>query len=75
MDLITMLEETLKPHYRYMLNRDGSLKGEIVGTRRCNLTGCTGIGYIVRWPDGKRTYPCSKGCVDTDSPDTLKIGP
>jgi len=36
------------------------------GTRRCNLTGCTGTRIAVRWEDGQLTYPCTKGLDQTD---------
>lgn len=31
------------------------------GTRACALEGCSGKRVCVRWPDGKHTWPCSKG--------------
>ena len=31
------------------------------GTRTCGLEGCLGRHLAVRWPDGKLTYPCTKG--------------
>lgn len=31
------------------------------GQRDCNLHGCRGVRIAVRWPDGKITYPCTKG--------------
>jgi hypothetical protein len=61
------------PLPEFMLSRDGKLKGEVIGSRRCQLEGCTGLSYIVRWPDGKRTHPCSKGCKETDTPGTRQI--
>lgn len=36
--------------------------GTITATSVCNLEGCRGLRLHVRWPDGKRTRPCSKGC-------------
>ena len=61
------------PMPKFMLSRDGSMKGEIIGTRRCQLEGCGAECYIVRWSDKRRTYPCSKGCKATDIPDTIQI--
>lgn len=46
--------------------------GTVVGTRRCQLEGCNGMGLIVRWNNGKRTIPCSKGLTEI-TPDTWKI--
>jgi hypothetical protein len=36
--------------------------GIVTGTSVCRLEGCGGIVLHVRWPDGHRTYPCSRGC-------------
>lgn len=58
---------------KFVLSRDGKMKGEVTGTRRCRLEGCTGAALSVKWPDGKRTYPCSKGTEAADDPDTVKI--
>ena len=47
---------------RAVVSRDGALEGTATGTtRRCTLAGCTGIRYFVKWPDGKWSWPCSKG--------------
>jgi len=43
-------------------SRDGTRTGNGVGWRHCRLDGCGGHCIIVRWPDGKRTEPCLKGC-------------
>ena len=45
----------------HVLDRDGKLRGEAVGTRPCQLSGCTGLCICVRWPDGTHTWPCTKG--------------
>lgn len=59
---------------RPIISRDGGTVGEVTGsTRRCQLEGCTGEQYFVRWPDGKRTWPCSKGIIP-ESDGTWKIG-
>lgn len=49
----------------YILARDGKDKGEIKNlfSRRCTLEGCTGVRMHVKWPSGKSTYPCTKGCT------------
>ena len=45
-----------------VINRYGNEFGKLTGgTRKCQVSGCTGICYAVRWQDGKLTYPCSKG--------------
>lgn len=57
-----------------MLSRDGKKVGVIknLRSRPCRLEGCTGMRIHVEWPDGKSTYPCSKGCERVDE-DTLRI--
>ncbi len=30
-------------------------------THECQMEGCSGVRVTVKWPDGKVTYPCSKG--------------
>lgn len=54
----------------YMLpsDRDEGKKGVILNlrSRPCTLQGCTGMRMHVKWPDGKHTYPCSKGCTQLD---------
>jgi hypothetical protein len=53
---------------KYILDRDGNLKGQPTGSiRPCNLEGCGGRRIGVRWPkeEGKKrakiTFPCTKG--------------
>ena len=47
---------------KVVLTRDGSKQGIASGsTRRCQLAGCGGLNIMVRWPDGKITWPCSAG--------------
>lgn len=63
------------PEPKYMLSADGTKCGIIkkFNSRRCRLEGCTGVRIHVVWPDGKSTYPCSKGCHPIDK-GTLQIG-
>ena len=43
-------------------SRDGRAVGIATGaTRSCQLSGCLGLRICVKWPDGKTTYPCTKG--------------
>lgn len=60
---------------KFILSRDGELKGEVTSTtRRCRLEGCNGLRLGVRWPDRKVTYPCTKGMhVVTEQDDTWQI--
>jgi hypothetical protein len=47
---------------KYVWSRGRTLRGTTTGrTHRCDLEGCTGICIAVRWPDGKITWPCTKG--------------
>ncbi len=47
-----------------ILSRDGKLTGITTGSQYlCRLHGCGGMRIAVRWPDGKHTFPCSKGIV------------
>lgn len=41
--------------------RDGRVGLATGGARLCSLAGCTGARIGVRWPDGKLTWPCTKG--------------
>jgi hypothetical protein len=40
------------------------VKGEVGimsgSTHDCQLKGCHGVRVSVKWPDGKRTFPCSR---------------
>jgi hypothetical protein len=59
---------------RDILSRDEEMTGIVTGsTQRCRLTGCNGLQYLVRWPNGKRSWPCSKGIEETDD-GTWRIG-
>lgn len=47
-----------------VISRDGRLEGETTGvTRICQLSGCTGRQLVVRWPNKRITYPCTKGMI------------
>jgi hypothetical protein len=44
--------------------RNGAVQGEASGhTRKCNLEGCPSHKVMVRWPGGRRTWPCARGLV------------
>lgn len=59
---------------RVIRSRDGSIEGTVTGsTRRCGLEGCRGEQYLAVWPDGKYTWPCSKG-IREDADGTWRIG-
>jgi hypothetical protein len=57
-----------------ILSRDGTATGTLTGaTRRCQMEGCRGEQLLAVWPDGTRTWPCTKGLKTT--PDgTYQIG-
>lgn len=43
-------------------SRDKKLKGKTTGAAyRCRMEGCMGIRIVVKWQDGHKTHPCSKG--------------
>jgi len=46
-----------------VVNRDGSQSGKTTGGERLcrQVEGCTGVQVAVRWPDGRLTWPCSRG--------------
>jgi len=73
----TLLEATRRQYLndlKFVLSRDNKMKGVVTSTsRRCSMEGCNGIRVGVRWPDGKHTFPCTKGMVQV-SPDTWRIG-
>ena len=53
--------------------RDGKLTGHTTGgSRNCQLSGCTGRQIAVRRPDGKLTWPCTKGM--TFASEGMQIG-
>ncbi len=29
----------------------------------CSMDGCTGVRVCVKWDDGTRTFPCTKGMI------------
>ena len=50
-----------------VLNYGGDTAGILTGGQRpCTLEGCTGLRLATRWPDGRITFPCTKG-MDFDS--------
>jgi hypothetical protein len=54
--------------------RGGKRYGLATGTtRRCQLEGCCGTRLGVRWPDGKITWPCTKGLGLGPVPGSLVI--
>ena len=49
-----------------ILDRNSAEKGEVRGNGKpCSLEGCRGIRFPVRWPNGKLTWPCTKGMAET----------
>jgi hypothetical protein len=51
---------------RKLYSRDGADCGVVTNTSDCNLSGCGGTRLHVKWADGKRTYPCAKGCGENE---------
>ena len=52
---------TSKPGAFFVYARNGRQRGWKIGSRRCNLEGCCGTRYCVRWKDGSVTWPCNRG--------------
>lgn len=50
-----------------------NVAGVVTNVRSCRMAGCTGIALCVKWPDGKRTFPCTKGCTE-QADGSLRIG-
>lgn len=45
-----------------VMARDASQTGQLTGSRSaCALAGCRGARLTVQWPDGRRSFPCTKG--------------
>lgn len=45
-----------------VFSRDGERIGKTTGaTRTCGLDGCGDRRIVVKWPDGRITYPCAGG--------------
>ena len=58
-----------------VFSRDRNTKGKPTGgTRTCQMEGCRGQRIGVRWPNGKLTWPCSKGMDFSKNGTTAKIG-
>ena len=59
------LMETQKPFIAaetIVHSRDREQRGVATGnTHECAMYGCSGLRVSVRWPDGRITFPCSKG--------------
>lgn len=50
--------------YQFIWNREARERGQRTGgIRHCGLDGCTGVRVGTRWPDGKITWPCTKGLI------------
>jgi hypothetical protein len=47
---------------KYVFDRDMRECGVATGgSKRCQMEGCNGLRVCVRWENGKKTWPCSKG--------------
>jgi hypothetical protein len=53
---------------------DGSMVGTPTGSEHaCSMDGCRGARISTRWPDGRISFPCSRGLV-AGSNGNLRIG-
>ena len=50
-----------------------NVAGVVTNVSGCRLAGCRGLRLHVKWPDGHRTYVCTKGC-DEQEDGSLRIG-
>ena len=56
-----------------VISRTGLHTGHATGAaRRCQLDGCRGERIVVKWDDGRISYPCLKG-MNTLPDGSLKI--
>jgi hypothetical protein len=45
-----------------VITKDGKQAGYASGSfYRCRMEGCNGHRVATKWPDGKTTFPCTKG--------------
>lgn len=52
-------------HDTLVYNREGLEFGILTkSTRRCSMEGCSSERRMVRWPDGKKTWPCVRGLIN-----------
>lgn len=62
--LDTLLGPVQDQGVKTVVSRGGRIRGKVVGgPHRCRLSGCRGVTYSVRWPDGKLTRPCTEGMM------------
>lgn len=55
---------TVNPKPETVWSRDGKVAGKATGSQHpCQMEGCRGQRVSVKWPDGSRTFPCSRGMV------------
>lgn len=65
--------EASSPQKR-VYSTDGTTFGILTGgSRRCQMEGCLGRSFAVRWQDGQLTYPGSNGLIDHSS-GSLQVG-
>lgn len=57
----------------HVISREGGMLGEVRGHRKCMLEGCPSQCVCVKWPDGRMTWPCLRGCTGV-SEDVVRIG-
>lgn len=51
---------------KHVISADGKETGDVTGgRRRCQMSGCGGVCLGVKWPDGRMSWPCTKGLVAT----------
>ena len=59
---LNMSESNQQEKGQPLRSSTGKTIGAFTGhTKACTLGGCRGVRLRVKWPDGKYTWPCSKG--------------
>lgn len=49
--------------YQRVIARDGTPGTPTGSVHRCSMAGCNGLRIAVRWPDGRCTFPCTRGLL------------
>ena len=62
-------------HLKVVWSRDKKMKGTPTGgTRICQLEGCGSHQICVKWPNGKKTWPCAQGMTFAGDMKSARIG-
>lgn len=59
--------------FRVIIARDGTVGQASGSLHHCQMEGCNGLRISVRWPDGRTTFPCSRGLMPAGRPGEYRI--